>query len=123
MRDVGHNKKNMTSENSQNELKKLGFKMTDFGYYGIYRHEIFENEDLRFVVSMDRCFFESYIYPKISNQTGGSILEIARKSLNDNNYLSEDLKDVPSHSIFEPNRCVRILVDNYEKIINYLQED
>ncbi|MEM7298469.1 MAG: hypothetical protein AAF391_09425, partial [Bacteroidota bacterium] len=108
---------------SRTLLQTLSFQMTASGYHGIYRYEVFENEDLVFVVCMDKCFFESYVYPKHTKQPNDSILTVVRAALNDQEYLAKELEGIPKHAIFEPNRCVQILVDNYEQLKKYLIKD
>lgn len=110
----------MTSKSNRSELEELGFKMKDFGYFGIYRYEVFENEDLLFIISMDKCYFECYLYLESSKDKRYSILDIARKALQAPDYMLKELEGVPKHAVFIPDRCIKILVENYQAIKTYL---
>lgn len=77
----------MTDKKIGSVLTKLDFKLTYAGDHGIYRHEYCENEAMRFVLIIDKCYFESCVYGKSPGKVNGSILEIARAAIGDENYL------------------------------------
>ena len=113
----------MTNTSQRESLEKLGFKLTDSSHNGIYQHETFENEFIKFILVLDKACFECYIYGNQTNPKRAAIIDILREIKNDVDYLENELSQRHFASRLIPSFCIKILTDHYEEILKYFSTD
>ena len=110
----------MTSLKQRQLLKSNNFKLIESSSNGIYRHETFESDLLKFVLVLDKAYHECYVYGNNESKRGGSILKIMKEITNNENFMESELSNLHKSSRLTPEICIKILLENYESINQHL---
>lgn len=112
----------MIDSNSKLLLIELNFKETKTEMYGFTAATWWENDDMIFIISFDRGYYDSSISFKNTKNIGGNLVRTLRRILNDDNYLVDELEASKKFNTFPTFRYVQILYENYDLIIKYTEE-
>ena len=110
----------IVQQTNRDQLRQLGFQFIDSWYRGIHRGEICRNDHLTFILTMDKAFFESYISANDTQGNGTPIIEAAQQLRKEPDYLAGELAKVPGSGKYAPDRCCRVLLENYQLFLDDL---
>ena len=112
----------VTDEKSKQILSDLGFIKYKDEQYGFTAARYWQNEQIEFIITIDRGYYEAFIGFRNNKNIGGNLIWTLRRILGDKNFMVRELDQSGRYKTFMPNQYVNILNDNYNAILNYSNE-
>lgn len=113
---------NLINSDSKEILERRGFEYLGHSSMGMYGHWTFENHTFRFILAVDRGYFEAQLTPQAGPKDApADLIRLLRTIKKDNSFYQYRLDEVGRSNTLCPNEYVQLLDAHYADIQHYFE--